>query len=154
MVLRSAENQGLFPLVDLPHEYLDTLFFPFLDFDDLIKVGFHVALSTFNLAFDELVIGGINIFVEGGRNLLHLKRRQETVVNPFLERIDIDRLAEIVVGVHVVFALGRSSETELYCWGKVLQNAAPIAFIVGSATMTLVYDDEVEEIRRILAEIG
>src|SRR5690606_13789768 len=75
------------------------------------------------------------------------------IVNPFLERIDIDRLPEIAVGVHVIPALGRGSQSKLHGGGEVLQNASPVTFVVRTSSMTLVDHNEVKEIRRILTEI-
>ena len=44
------------------------------------------------------VVRRVDVFVERGGNLLHLERRQEAVVDAFLERVDVDRLAEVGVG--------------------------------------------------------
>ena len=100
------------------------------------------------------VVRRIDIFVERRRDLLHLERRQEAVVDAFLERVDVHRLAEIGVGVDVVFALRRGGQAELHRRRKVFEDVAPVAFVVRAAAMALVDDDEVEEVRRILAEIG
>ena len=154
VVLRGAEDQRLLVLVDLLHEQLHAVRFAFLDLDDLVEVGFRVALAGLDLALDQLVVGRVDILVERRGNLLHLERRQEAVVDAVLERIDVDRLAEILVGVHVVLALGRGGQAELHGGGEVVEDAAPVAFVVGAAAMALVDDDEVEEVRRILAEIG
>ena len=45
VVLRGAEDQRLFVLVDLLHEELHAVRFAFLDLDDLVEVGLRVALS-------------------------------------------------------------------------------------------------------------
>jgi hypothetical protein len=37
---------------------------------------------------------------------------------------------------------------------EALKDAAPIALVVGAATMALVDDDEIEKIRRVFAEVG
>ena len=86
--------------------------------------------------------------------MLHLKRREEAVVDAFLERVDIHWLAEVGVGVHVVFPFGCGGESELHGRGKVVEDAAPVAFIVSPTAMTLVDDDKVEEVWGILTEIG
>ena len=125
----------------------------FLDFDDPVEVRFVVELSGLDLALDHRVVRRVDVLVQRRRNLLHLERREEAVVDAVLERVDIDRLAEIGVGVHVVLALGRGGEAELHGGGEVIQDAAPVAFVVGAAAMALVNDDEIEEVRRILAEI-
>ena len=153
VVLGGAEDQRLFVLVDLLHENLHAVRFTFLDLDDLVEIGFRVALSGFDLALDQLIVRRIDILVECRRNLLHLERRQEAVVDAFLERVDVNRLAEISVGVDVVFALRCRGESELYRRREVFEDAAPVAFIVRTTTMTLVYDDEIKEVLRILAEV-
>ena len=66
----------------------------------------------------------------------------------------IHGLAEVGVGVHVVLALGRGGQAELHGGGEVIEDVTPIAFVVRAAPMAFVDDDEVEEVRRILAEIG
>ena len=153
-ILRGAKDQRLLVLVDLLHEQLHPVRLAFLDLDDLVEVVFRVELPGLNLAFDQRIVGRIDILVERRGDLLHLERRQEAVVDAFLERVDVDRLAEIGVSVHVVLALRRGGEAELHGGGEVIQDAAPVALVVGAAAMTLVNDDEVEEVRRILAEIG
>ncbi len=153
VILRGAEDQRLLLLVDLAHEDLDTLLLALFDLDNLVEVALLVALLRLDLALDELIVRRIDILVECCGDLLHFEGRQEAVVDAILERVNIDRLAEVAVGVHVVFAFGRGSQTELHRRGKIFKNTAPIAFIVGPAAMALVNDDEIEEVRRIVAEI-
>jgi hypothetical protein len=100
------------------------------------------------------VVGRVDVVVQRRGDLLHLERRQEAVVDAVLERVDVDRLAEVGVGVHVVLALGRGGQAELHGGREVVQDAAPVALVVRAAAMALVDDDEVEEVRRILAEVG
>ena len=153
MVLRGAEDQRFFPLVDLVHEQLHAVRFALLDLDDLVEVGFRIALPGFDFALHNLVIRRVDILVERCGNLLYAERREEAVIDALLERVDVDRLAEIGVGVRVLLALRRRGEPELNGGSKVIHDAAPIAFIICPAAMALVDDDEIEEIGRILAEI-
>ena len=154
VVLGSAEDQRFFVLVDLLHEELHALRFAFFDLDDLVEVGFGVALSGLDFAFDHLVVGRIDILVECRGNLLHAEGREEAVVDAFLERVDVNRLAEIGVGVGVVLALRCRGEAELHGGSEVIEDAAPVALVVCAAAMALVDDDEIEEVGRILAEVG
>jgi len=154
MVLSGAEDQRLLLLIDQVHEELDPVRFPFLDLDDLIEVRFGVTLPGFDLPLDQLVVGRVDIVVERRGNLLHLEGRQVAVVDTVLQRINKDRLAEIGIGIHVIFALGRGGQAELHGGREVFENVPPVAFIVRPAAMALVDDDEVEEVRRVLAEIG
>ena len=70
-----------------------------------------------------------------------------------------------VIGMHRVFEVGdvgvlgdvvdrRGGEAELHGGGEILHDAAPVALIIGAATVTLVNNDEIEEVGRVLAEIG
>ena len=141
------------PLVDRIHEQLHSVRFALLDLDDLVEVFLFVAFAGLDFAFNQLVVGRVDVLVERGLNLLHLERRQEAVVDAVLERVNVDRLAKILVGVDVVLALGRGGQTELHGRCEVFEDAAPSAFVLGTATMAFVDHDEVEEVRRILAEI-
>ena len=154
MGLVGTEDQRLLPLVDLRHEDFYPLLFPFLDLDDLVEVGFLVPLARLDLTFNHRIIWRINVLVQGRGNLLHPERREIPVVDPFLQRVDIDRIAEIGVGVRVVLTLGGGGQAELHGRGEIFHDAAPVAFVIGAAPVALVNDDEVEEVRRILAKIG
>src|SRR5664280_1462680 len=135
------------------HKQLYAVRFALLDLDDLVEVGFRVAFSGFDLALHHLVIRRIDIVIERGGNLLYAERREEAVIDSLLERVGVNRLAEIEVGVGILFALRRCSQPELDRGSEVIHDAAPVAFIVRPAAMALVNDDEIEEIRGILAEI-
>ena len=111
-------------------------------------------LALLDLALDQLVVGRVDVLVERGRDLLHLEGREEAVVDALLERVDVDRLAEVGVGVDVVLALGRRRHAELHRRREVVEDAAPVALVVGAAAVALVDDDEVEEVGRVLAEVG
>jgi hypothetical protein len=51
-----------------------------LDLNDLIEVGLRVALTSLDFPFDQLVVGGIDVFVERRGNLLDPERRQKAVI--------------------------------------------------------------------------
>jgi hypothetical protein len=55
VILGGTKNQCLLFLVDLLHEQLHPMRFTFFDFDDLVRVGFGIALSRFNLTLDDLI---------------------------------------------------------------------------------------------------
>ncbi len=149
-----AEDQRLFVLVDLRQEDFHALLFAFADLDAAVEVRFLVKLARLDLAFHHGVGGGVNVVINRRLNLLHLERREEAVVDPFLERVDIDRLAEVGVGVHVVLPFRRRGQAELHRRREVIEDAAPVAFVVRAAAMALINDDEIEEVRRILAKVG
>ena len=58
------------------------------------------------------------------------------------------RVAEVAVGVAVVVAQRRGRHAELHSGREVFENLAPGARVAGAAAVTLVDDDEVEEVRR------
>src|ERR1019366_2014315 len=95
------------------------------------------------------VVRGINVVIQRGLNLLHLEGREKTVIDALLERVYEHRVAEVGVGINIVFALGGGGESELHGGGEVFQDSTPVAFAVGAAAMALVNDDEIEEVGRI-----
>jgi hypothetical protein len=69
VILSSAEHHGFLFLVDLFHEHLHAVGFPFLDLDDSIKVLFFVSLAGFDLSLDQMVVGRVDVLVERRRRL-------------------------------------------------------------------------------------
>src|ERR1700682_3883170 len=153
MALGGTEYKRLLTLVDLVHEQLYPVAFPFLDLDGAVELRLAVALALFDLAFDDLVVGGIQIVVESGGDLLHLERGQETIVDAFFQRVDVNRIAEISVSVDVVPSLRRCGQSELNRRREVVENIAPIALVIGATTMAFIDHDKVEKILGIVAEI-
>ena len=153
MGLVCAEDEGFFVGMDLGQENLDALFLAFLDLEDAVEIRLFVTLAGLDLALHHGVVGCINIFVERGGDLLQAKWRQKSIIDAVLERVNIDRIAEVGVGVHIVLAPWRGGETELHGGRKVVENATPVALVVRSAAMALVDDDEVEKIWRVVAKI-
>ena len=153
MHLARAEHQRLLVLVDLLHKEPHAVLFALLDLDDAVEVRLRVPLTLLDLAFNHRVVRRIHILVQGGLDLLDLKGRQETIVDAVFERVNIDRVTEVAVGVHVLTSLGRGGQAELHGRLEIFQDAAPIAFVVGATAMAFIHDDEVEKVRRILAEV-
>ena len=104
MKLRRAKDYRFFVLVDLLHEQLHTMSLPLFDLDDLVEVGLFVSLTSLDFSFDQHVVGGENILVERGRDLLDLKGRQKTVVDAVFERVGVDGLSKVGIGVDIVLA--------------------------------------------------
>ena len=148
-----AEDEGLFVGMDLGQENLDALFLAFLDLQNAVEIGLFVTLAGFDLALHHGVVGCINVFVESCCDLLQAKWRQKSIVDAVLERVNIDRIAEVGVGVHIVLAPWRGGETELHGGREVVEDSAPVALVVRPAAMALVDDDEVEKIWRVVAKI-
>jgi hypothetical protein len=154
VVLGGAEDQRLLPLVDLVHEDPHPGRLPLADLDGPVELALRVAPPRLDLPLQQVVVRRVDVLVQGGGDLLHLERRQEAVVDPLPERVHVHRLAEVRVRVHVVSSPGRGGEAQLHGGGEVLQDAAPRALVVGAAAVALVHDDEVEELRWVLAEVG
>lgn len=112
--LGGAEDQRLFPLIDLVHKELYAVFLAFLDLDDLVEVFLFVQASFFNFAFHHLVIGCVDVLIQRGGNLLDAEGRQEAVVDTFFERVDVDRFAKIRIRVYVFLPLRRGGEAQLH----------------------------------------
>ena len=128
--------------------------FALFDLDDAVEIIFCVTPAFLDLALNQLVIGCIDVTIERGGDLLDLEGRQKAIVDPFLQGVDVNRFPKIGIGVRVGLALGRRGQAELHGWREILHNAAPIAFIIRSAPVALVDDDEIEEVWRIITKIG
>lgn len=74
-------------------------------------------------------------------------RSEEAVVNALAKTVLIDRVAEVEIGVAVVVAQGRGGHTELHGRREIIEYDLPGAILSRAATMTLVHDDEVKEVR-------
>src|SRR5271170_5194344 len=55
---------------------------------------------------------------------------EEAVIGAFFQRVDIGWLAEVGVGVRVLFALWRRGQAKLNSGSNVIHNAAPVTFII------------------------
>ena len=106
VILRGAEDQRFLFLVDLVHEQLYAVRFALFDLDNFVEVGFGIAFPRFNFALYNLVVRRVDVLVERCGNLLYAEWRKEAVIDPFLERVDVNWLAEIGIGVDIVLALG------------------------------------------------
>jgi len=79
---------------------------------------------------------------------------QEAVIDAFFEGVSIDGIAEVGVGVNVVSTFGGGGQAELNGGGKIFQDVSPGTFIVSTASVALIDDDEVKELGAIVAEVG
>jgi len=81
------------------HEDLDAVCLAFPDLDDAVEIRFLVQFSRLDLALDDVIVGGVDVFIQRGGDLTDLERGEEPVVDAVLEGIDKDGLAEVGVGV-------------------------------------------------------
>jgi hypothetical protein len=74
MFLRRAEHQVFVALVDRVHEQLDAVFLARLDLDHAVEIILGIAPASLHLAFDQLVISGVDVVVQGNGDLLDLEQ--------------------------------------------------------------------------------
>src|SRR5205823_4021554 len=102
---------------------------------------------------NQLVIGGVGVLVQRCCDLLYPERREKAVIDAVLERVDVDRLAEVGIGIRILFAFWRCREAKLNSRREVFEDVAPGALVICSAAMALIDDDEIKEVRRVLAKV-
>ena len=66
-----------------------------------------IRMHGVNFALHHLVIRRVDIVVERGGNLLYAEGRQVAVIDALPEGVDVNRLAEVSVGIRVLFAFWR-----------------------------------------------
>ena len=100
MSLSSTEYYGLLTLIYLSHHEFDSLAFASLDLDTTcpIEVFFFIVFHGLYLSLDDFIISYELIGIEGGLDSLDLEWRQESIIDTVLQRVGIDRIAEISIG--------------------------------------------------------
>ncbi len=78
-------------------------------------------------------------------------RSQEAIRDAFAQAVRVDRIAEVPVCVPVVRTQRRRGHAKLNGGLKVLEDLAPVALLASAAAVTLVDNDEVEEVAWKLA---
>ena len=121
-----------------------------------IEVPVEVAVVVFAV-FDHLAVlvrlagfgpPAVEVLVEADAD--DLVGREEAVVDALPERVGVDRVAEVLDVGDVLRFLGRGGEADLRGGGEVFEHLAPGRIVGGAAAVTLVDDDQVEEVRREL----
>ena len=80
---------------------------------------------------------------------------KEAVVDALLERVGVDRVAEVVDVGDVLVSLRRGGQADLRGGGEVLENLSPGGVFGGAAAVALVDDDQVEEVgRELLVDVA
>ena len=108
---------------------------------DLVAVAVGLALLG-AVAFDVHVDVDLDDLVGG----------EEAVVDALLQRVGVNRLAEVVDVGDVLGFLRRGGQADLRGGGEVLEDLAPGGVLGGAAAVALVDHDQVEEAGRELAE--
>ena len=103
------------------------------------------------MAVELAFLGAPACGVKGGDDAENPVRREKAVVDSRRETIGEDRLAEVLVRIDIVRAPRRSRHADLGRWLKVFKNVTPAGLVSRTSPVTLVHDDQVEVVRRILA---
>src|SRR6185369_1898341 len=111
--LSCTEHQSLLVLIDLLHEDLDSFRLTLSNFDGSVEVAFDVPPPFLDIAVNNVVIRRKNVLIDGRSDLLNLERRQEAVVDAVFQRVDVDRLSEILVRIDVILAFRGRRESKL-----------------------------------------
>ena len=128
MSLSSTEYYGLLTLIYLLHHELDTLALSYLDLNPtrMIEVFFFIVFRSFYLSLDYLIIFYKLVIIEGGLDAFDLEWCQESIIDTVLQRVGIDRISEISIGLEIVCLLRRRCESELGRRSEVVENRAPL----------------------------
>src|SRR5690554_1416803 len=153
MTLVGTKDEGFLLLITLIKIDCHPLRFPFLDFDSSVEVFLLVESSLLDLTLHHGIIGSIHVIVEGCLDAFHLEWREETIVDTFLQGVDVNRFPEVAVGVHIVISFGSCCQSQLHSRAEIFHDTPPVAFIVGPTTMALIDDDKIEIIAWVFTKI-
>ena len=96
-------------------------------------------------------LGPVALHVDVDMDFDDLVGREEAVLDALLERVGVDRLAEVVDVRDVLGFLGRGGQADLGGGGEVVEDLAPGGILGGAAAVAFVDDDQVEKAGRELA---
>ena len=158
MLRVDAEDDRLLePIAALLEEVRDLLrdeLRPVVDDERAVEVLLVVdsVLDLLALAIDLARLRPVALDVAVDVDLDDLVRREEAVVDALLQRVGVDRLAEVVDVRDVLRLLRRRRHADLRGGREVLEDLAPGGILGRAAAVALVDDDQVEEVRRELPE--
>src|SRR2546422_709756 len=89
--------------------------------------------------------------IPGADDPVYPVRREKTIFNALPQAIGVNGIAEVGVSVPVVFAQRRRRHAHLVGRSKIFEDLAPVALIPGTATVTFVHDNQIKEVRGVLA---
>ena len=102
-------------------------------------------LDLVAVAVDFPRLGPVALDVTVDVDLDHFVGREEAVLDALLQRVGVDRLAEVMDVRDVLRFLRRGGHADLSGRGEVLENLAPGGVFGGAAAVALVDHDQVEE---------
>src|SRR5207302_5330870 len=85
-----------------------------------------------------------------GDDTMNAIRCKKAVFDALAQTVLVNWIAEIKIGVAIVLTQWRGRHPELGSGAEVFEDLAPITFIPGAAAVTLIDDDQVEEVWCIL----
>ena len=88
-----------------------------------------------------------------GRDIDNLERSKKSILDTLFQAISIDRLSKIIDIRYLFALLWSSGHTDLGCRRKVLQHFSPVTILLGTSTMTLVHNNEIEVFCRNLSKM-
>src|SRR5262249_7375395 len=94
----------------------------------------------------------VSVYVYVDVHVDDLVRGEEAILNALLQRVGVDRLTEVVNVGNVLRLLRRCGQTNLRGAREVVEDLAPRRIVSGTASMTLIDYDQVEEVRREVTE--
>ena len=105
-----------------------------------------VLLDPLTFEIDFIRLGNIAFEIDREERARDAIGRQEAVLDALLEAIDIDGRPEVVDVGGAFGILGRGSHTDLNGFAEIVENLLPFGVLLDRRAMTLVDDDEVEEV--------
>ena len=90
--------------------------------------------------------------IHGGYDAMHAIRREKAILDALAQAVGVDRVAEVIVAVAGFLAQRRGRHAELHGGREVIEYRAPVAVVAAGAAMAFVDDDQIEEVRPVLAE--
>ena len=155
MLLGSTEDDGLFVRVDLVQELLHTMLVALLNLDSaIIEIRLRVNLFRVHLSAFHDVAFLILIVIDVARRDVHTEGYKEAVLDALFQRVGIYRISKVSVGIGIVLSSGCGCHAQLIGTVEVFHQLSPLAFVISSTSVTLIDDDEVEEVTLILHVIG
>ena len=155
-VLRRAEDDGLRHAVDgleIFRDFRGDLLDAVFDDDGVVVVAVRVDAVFDGIAvFVQLAFERPPAFADVRLDVDDFERREEAVLDAFLQAVHVDRISEIIDVGDVSRLLRRGRHADLRGGAEIFQNAAPRAVVLRGAAVAFIDDDQIEEIR--LEQLG
>ena len=129
-------------LRDFPGDEFGT----FVDHERAVEILLVVdaVLDLHTVAVEFARLGPVALHVDVDMDLDDLVGREESFLDALLERVGVDRLAEVVDVRDVLGFLGRGGQADLRGGGEVVEDLAPGRVGRGAAAVAFVDDDQVD----------